>query len=134
MKHLPAIARYLLGLVFFVFGLNKFLNFMPAPEMSPEAGAFFGALIASGYLMYLIGATEVVVGLLLLINKYVPVALVVLVPVSLNILLFHIFLDLAGLPIGALVFILNVYLLFAYKKHFDPMLVSSATSGAKDSE
>ena len=134
MKHLPTIARYLLGLVFFVFGLNKFLNFLPAPEVSPEAGAFFGALIASGYLMYLIGATEVIGGLLLLINKYVPTGLVILAPVSLNILLFHIFLDLAGLPMGVLVLILNVYLLFAYKKYFDPMLVSSASTGSKDSE
>ncbi len=133
MKHLPTIARYLLGLIFFVFGLNKFLNFLPAPEMSADAGAFFGALVATGYMMKFIGATEVIGGLLLLINKYTPVALIILAPVSINILVFHLALDIASIPVGGLTFLLNVYLLFAYKKYYDPMLASSASPGS-DSE
>lgn len=134
MKHLPTIARYLLGLIFFVFGLNKFLNFLPAPELSAEAGAFFGALAASGYMLKLIASTEVIGGLLLLINKYTPLGLVILAPVSLNILVFHLFLDIGSIPVGGLAFLLNLYLLFAYKKYYSPMLVSKAKLDSGDSE
>lgn len=134
MKHLPTIARYLLGLIFFVFGLNKFLNFLPAPEMSAEAGAFFGALVASGYMLKLIASTEIIGGLLLLINKYTPLGLVILAPVSLNILFFHVFLDIESIPVGGLAFLLNVYLLFVYKKHYTPMLVGKEKLDSGDSE
>jgi len=71
MKIATIIARVLLGLVFFVFGLNKFLNFIHMPPLSGEAGAFFGALYATHYL-YVIATCEVIGGLLLLLGRYVP--------------------------------------------------------------
>ncbi len=134
MKHLPTIARYLFGLILFVFGLNKFLGFMPAPEFSSQAMAFFGALMESGYMIYFIGTVEVLTGAMLLANRMVPLALVLAAPVTLNILLFHLFLDLPTIAPGLVVFVLNLYLLFAYKKYYDPMLVASATPGTQDSE
>ncbi len=133
MKHLPTIARYLMGLIFFVFGLNKFLQFLPAPEIEGPPLEFFGALMATGYMFPFIAVAEIVAGALLLANRFVPLALVIIAPVTLHILLFHIFLDNSGLVMGIVVLALNLYLLFAYKKYYDPFLVASATPG-KDSE
>ncbi|RNC79625.1 MAG: DoxX family membrane protein [Balneola sp.] len=133
MKHVPTIARYLFGLIFFVFGLNKFLQFLPQPELSEAPMAFFGALMATGYMFPFIAVVEILAGALLLANRFVPVALVVVAPVTLHILLFHIFLDSSGLVMGIAVFALNLYLLFAYKKYYYPFLVASATPD-KDSE
>lgn len=84
MRHLPTAARYLLGLVFFVFGLNFFLHFLPNPTMPPAAGAFAGAMGATGYLFLLVKITEVASGALLLANRFVPLALALLAPVIVN--------------------------------------------------
>ena len=84
-------ARILLGLIFFVFGLNFFLHFIPTPPMSGPPGAFAGAMIATGYLFVLVKVTEVVSGAMLLVGRYVPLALAVLAPVV-NIVAFHAFL------------------------------------------
>lgn len=134
MKHLPTIARYLLGIILFVFGLNKFLQFLPAPEMAGAPAEFFGALIATGYMMPLIAIAEIVSGALLLSNRFVPLALVLVAPVTVNILLFHLVLDIASIPVGGLAFLMNLYLLFTYKKYYDPMLGSSSSLDSEDSE
>ena len=107
------VARYLLGLVMVVFGLNGFLNFMPVPPMPAAAGAFMGALAATGYFFPLLKATEIVVGLLLLANRAVPLALILLAPISVNIVAFHAFLAPAGIGPAALVAVLNAYLGYA---------------------
>ena len=72
MKTLPTVVRYILGAAFFVFGLNGFLHFIPQPPPPPAAGAFIGALIATGYMLPLIKGTEVLAGLFLLGNRFVP--------------------------------------------------------------
>jgi uncharacterized membrane protein YphA (DoxX/SURF4 family) len=82
-------ARILLGLIFFIFGLNGFLQFIPAPPMTDAAGNFAGALAATGYFFPFLKATEVICGLLLLSGFAAPLALVILAPITLNILLFH---------------------------------------------
>lgn len=76
-RHLPTIARILMGLMFFVFGLNGFLDFIPKPkEPMPEAAvAFAGALMKTGYMMPLVMGTQLIVGALLLLNRFVPLAL-----------------------------------------------------------
>ena len=106
MKIAATIARYLLGLVFLVFGLNKFHEFISSgPLPTGVAGQFVGALISSKYLM-VVGGFEVVGGLLLLINRYVPIGLSLLGPVIVNILLTGLLLDHRGLPAGIVVTIL----------------------------
>ena len=85
----PTAARIFLGLIFFVFGLNGFLQFMPQPPQPEAAGAFIGALAATGYMFPLIKGTEVVAGLLLLSGRFVPLALTLLAPIIVNIALFH---------------------------------------------
>lgn len=118
-------ARIVLGLVFFVFGLNGFLSFLPAPPLPGPAGAFVGALVGSGYLMLLVKGTEVVAGLALLLNLYVPLALTLLAPIVVNIVLFHLVLAPPN-PVTFLVLGLEVYLAWAYREHFASMLARHA--------
>ncbi|MEM7550746.1 MAG: DoxX family membrane protein [Bacteroidota bacterium] len=118
-------ARLLLGLIFFVFGLNKFLNFLPPLSYNPDtiASAFLSGLFHNNaYLIYLLGATEVLVGTAFLSGKYVPLALIIIAPVTMNILLFHLSLDPAGGGPGYFTFALNWFLFFAYKKRYEPLL------------
>ncbi len=96
MKILVLIARILVGLVFFIFGLNGFLQFMKAPLPPGLAGQFLGALMQSHYIL-LVSAFQVIGGVLLLINRYVPLALAITGPLIVNILAFHAF----RLPEGA---------------------------------
>jgi uncharacterized membrane protein YphA (DoxX/SURF4 family) len=104
--------RLVLGLILIVFGANKFLNFMPMPELSEGAADFMGALGKTGYMFPLIGAIEVIAGLLLIFNKWVPFALVVLAPLAVNMLLFHLKFDLAGIGGAAVVSLLTVVLIY----------------------
>jgi uncharacterized membrane protein YphA (DoxX/SURF4 family) len=133
-RHLPTVGRVLLGLVFFVFGLNGFLNFIPPPPADTiPAGAadLAGAMMKSGYLFQLIKGTEVAAGLLLLSNRFVPLALTMLAPVIVNILAFHAFLAPSGLAIPFVVLALELYLAWSYRSVFRPMLAMRATAGAK---
>jgi hypothetical protein len=129
-RHLTTAARYALGTIFFVFGLNGFLHFLPNPPMTPGAGAFMGALAATGYMFPLIKGTEVVVGALLLSNRFVPLALTVLAPVTVNILAFHSFLAPAGLALPLLVLALQLYLAYAYRSSYRSVLQASARPAA----
>lgn len=126
MKHLPTLARVLLGLMFFVFGLNGFLNFIPAPkEGIPEgAMAFAGAMMKTGYLFQLVKGTEVAVGVLLLINRFVPLALVMIAPVIVNIVAFHAFLAPSGMAAPLVIAALELYLAWAYRAVYRPMLAA----------
>jgi uncharacterized membrane protein YphA (DoxX/SURF4 family) len=136
-RHLPTAARVLLGLVFFVFGLNGFLNFIPQPASVPEgAMAFAGAMIKTGYLFPLLKATEVISGALLLSGRFVPLALTFLAPIIVNILAFHAFLEPSGLPVAIIVLALEVYLAWSYRESFRPMLAARAkpASAEKASE
>ncbi len=122
MQKAVMVARLLFGLVFTVFGLNVFVSFMPVPEMSEAAGSFFGALLGSGYLVPLLGVTELTAGIFLLAGVLVPLALTLLAPVVVNIVLFHVFLDPAGMPIAILVLVLEVFLAWAYRASFRGVL------------
>jgi putative oxidoreductase len=105
MKTASAIARYLAGVIFLVFGLNGFLNFIPLPPLGGIAGQFMGALYASHYL-WVIFAFQLVAGVLLLANRYVPLAVAVLAPVIVNILSFHVLMAPSGLPLALFVAVL----------------------------
>ncbi|HEX2572635.1 MAG TPA: DoxX family protein [Polyangia bacterium] len=125
-QKLPAVARIFLGLVFFVFGLNGFLHFLPQPPMSGPPADFVSALLATGYMMPFIKGTEVVAGLLLLGGLFVPLALTVLAPIVLNILGFHTLLAPSGFPMAAILVVLEGYLAWAYRDAFAPLLRARA--------
>lgn len=112
----------ILGVILLVVGSNKFLHFMPNPEMPEEASSFMGALMETGYMLPLIAITEIVAGLLLLLRVWSALALVLIVPVSLNALLFHTFLAPGSIFMALVVAALNLYLLFVYLPKYKPML------------
>ena len=125
MRHAVTAVRLLLGLMFFVFGLNGFLNFIPAPPMAGPAGTFMGALVA-GHVMTLVKVVETVVGLLLLVGRFVPLALVMLVPVMVGIVLFHLtYAPATGAP-GYVAALLLAFLLWAYRGHLMPLVRPTA--------
>ncbi len=123
----PVVARVLLGLVFFVFGLNGFLQFLPMPPMEGGAADFMGALAAAGYMFPLIKGTEVVAGLMLLSGRFVPLALTLLAPITVNILLFHAVLQgVSTIGMSLFLIALQVGLAYAYREHFAGILRSDA--------
>src|SRR5208282_5565719 len=105
MRTTSTIARYLAGVIFLVFGLNGFLHFIPLPPPAGVAGQFMGALYVSHYLWVIFGF-QVIAGVLLLINRYVPLAVAVLAPVIVNILCFHALMAPSGLPLALFVAVL----------------------------
>jgi len=118
----PAIARIGLGLVFVLFGLNKLLPFLPQPPISGPPAQFFGALFATGYMIPLVALTEIAGGLMLVSGRFVPLGLTLLAPVVVNIVAFHLFLAPAGLGMPVVVLAMEVYLAWAYRDAFAPML------------
>lgn len=108
--------RVILSIILLVFGLNKFIGFIPAED--PPEGSFAYALMQTGYLMPLIALSEIIPGLLLFINKWTGLALVWLVPISINIVLFHLKYDISTIGPAALVAILNGTLIYMNWRKF----------------
>ncbi len=128
---LPAIARVLMGLAFLVFGLNGFLHFIPQPKeaMPPEVMGFMSGMMGTHYMMPLIFGTQALVGALLLLNCFVPLALALIAPVIVNIICFHVFLMPSTIGPGIVVLFLELYLAWSYRKTFLPMLAFKARPG-----
>ena len=131
-RFLPAIARIIMGLAFLVFGLNGFLNFIPQPKEAMPEGvtALMGGFMKSGYMMPLIFGTQALVGALLLLNCFVPLALALIAPVIVNIICFHIFLMPSTIAPGIVVLVMEIYLAWSYRKVFAPMLAFRVKPGA----
>lgn len=115
------ILRIILALGLIVFGINKYFGFMPMPELPENASSFMSSLQATGYVLPIVGALEVLIGLLLLANKAVPFALLLLAPISVNIILFHLFLDLPGIAGALVIAILNIVLIYKHWKVYRPL-------------
>jgi uncharacterized membrane protein YphA (DoxX/SURF4 family) len=126
LRFAPAAARIFLGLVFFVFGLNGFLGFIPQPPLPEPAQALMGAFAASGYMFPFIKATEVLVGALLLSNRFIPLALIVLAPVNLHIAAFHLALAPANLGLTVMLLAAHLYLGWSYRDSFRAVLAARA--------
>jgi putative oxidoreductase len=122
MKIATSIARILLGLLFLVFGLNGFLHFIPMPPPSGLAAQYMGVLSVSHY-MVLVFLVQVIGGALLLANRFVPLALILLGPVLVNILLFHSLMAPAGLPLALFATVLWSIIFYAVRRAFAGVLV-----------
>ena len=114
--------QFILGLFLVMVGLNKFLGFMTMPEMPEAAGQFMQALAESGYMLPMIGIVEILCGVLLLIRKWSALALLLLAPLSVHLVLFHVFLAPAQIGMALFVAAANLYLLFIYKTKYQPVL------------
>ena len=117
MKIASGVARYLAGVIFLVFGLNGFLHFIPLPPPNGVAGQFMGALHVSHYLPLIFGL-QVIGGVLLLVNRFVPLALAILAPVIVNILCFHALMAPSGLPLAVIVAVLWVLIFVDVRQAF----------------
>ena len=125
MKIISLIPRILLGLAFGVMPWLAILHKAPEQPMSPEALAFVGALMKSGYMMPLVWGTEIVAGLLILLGVLVPFALVLLAPVLVNILLFHMFLAPSGNVVAMVLCLLALFVAWQHRRAFDSLFTSA---------
>ncbi len=115
------IVRILLGIMLIVFGANKFLHFIPMEAPTGSAGDFMNSLGATGYIFPVVGVLEVLIGAMLLLKKWVAFALILLAPISINILLFHLFLDIPGVAVALLATIFNVTLIYKHWQQYKPL-------------
>ena len=121
MKITSVIARFLLGLIFLIFGLNGFFHFLSMPAPTGVAGQFMGALFISHFLT-VIFVIQLIGAVLLLVNRYVPLALTLLAPIIVNVLLFHLLMAPSGVPLAILVAVLWVLVFFSVRSAFAGLL------------
>src|SRR5437016_2403064 len=122
MKIATIIVRVLLGLIFVFFGSNAFLHFLPMPPLpGGTAGLYLKAFLDSGY-VYVIGAMQLLSGLLLLIGKFVPLGLTILGAIIFNIWAFHLLMAPEGFPPALVVTLLELFLLWRYRESFAGIL------------
>ena len=121
MKITAVIVRFLLGFIFLVFGLNGFFNFLPMPPPTGVAGQFLGALFVSHYLA-VVFALQLIGAVLLLINRYVPLALAILAPIIFNILFFHFLMAPSGVPLALVATILWILVFLSVRSAFAGLL------------
>ena len=115
------LVRIVLGIILVVFGSNKFLHFLPLPPATGSAAEFMNSLGATGYIFPFVGILEVFIGVMLLLKKWVAFVLILLAPISINILLFHLFIDIPGASVAFLVAILNGILIYKRWKYYSPL-------------
>lgn len=131
LKVLPILLRFVLGSIFLFYGLDAFFHFTPTQTISEPAGKFVTALINSGYLWTLTKIGEIVGGLMLLTDLFVPLALVLIAPIVVNIFCFHLFLNPSGwaigiYPIGITIVVAELGLAWFYRKYFQELFVAKA--------
>ena len=122
MKIAVIIVRVLLGLLFLFASVTFLFKLFPEPELTGRTKTFMEGLNATGYFMYLLKITELLCGVSFVSGYFVPLATVVVAPITLNILFFHIFVDTAGLPVGIFVTLANLFLAYANWEKFKPIL------------
>ena len=131
-RALPVIARVLLGFFMLASGLAGLLHLMPPPPPGlPEAAVAFNlGMLKTGYMFPMVAGTQALVGAMLLLNRFVPLALALLAPFVVNALAFHLFLVPAGLVPALVLLALELYLAWTYRALFAPMLAARVKLGA----
>ena len=115
------VVRILLGVFVLVFGLNKFLDFIPMEEMSADANTYFTGLTLTKT-MVLVGIVEIVAGLALIINKFGALMAIILMSISVNAVLFHATLEPGSIPGALALLVLNLIVLYGYKDKYKDLL------------
>lgn len=115
------IIRIALGLALLVFGANKLFTFLPMEAPTGSAGDFMSSLNATGYIFPVLGVLEMIIGIMLLLKKWIAFALILLAPISINILLFHLFLGISGLPVAVVILAFNIILIYKHWQQYKPL-------------
>lgn len=131
-RYLPIVVRILMGLLFLLGGLNYFFHLFDQPKdpLPEQAMAFADALAKTGYMMPLVMGTQLLVGVLLVTGLFVPLALALIAPIIVGIVTFHVYLAPKGMPMAVGVVLLELFLVWAYRGAFRPMLAIRAKPGA----
>ena len=127
MKYVPLASRLLLGLIFLVLGANGILHFLPMPLPTGDALTWYGIMASHGWMSF-VGVVSIIGGLLLLVGRFVPLALVLLAPVIVNILLYHALLWPHGYILAIVAAVLEVILLIVYRHSFVSLFVPDPTA------
>ena len=127
MKYVPLASRLLLGLIFLVLGANGILHFLPMPLPTGDALTWYGIMASHGWMSF-VGVVSIIGGLLLLVGRFVPLALVLLAPVIVNILLYHALLWPHGYILAIVAAVLEVILLIVYRRSFASLFVPDPTA------
>lgn len=123
MRIATIIVRILFGLLYAFFSAGVLFNLFPQPELPPgNVKTFMEGMVASGYLLTFIKVTELVCGLALLTGFFAPLANVIIFPITLNILLFHVFTEKGDFAIAIVLLLMNLFLAYAYREKYKPML------------
>lgn len=122
MKIATIIVRILFGLLYVFSAIMVLFNLAPMPELTGNPKIFMEGLAASGYLLMLIKITELVCGLALIIGIFAPLATVIIFPVTLNILLYHLITDRADYGMAIVLLLANLFLAYAYREKYKPLL------------
>lgn len=122
MKIVNIVLRVLVGLMMLVFGANKFFNFIPMEHPEGLAGEVMAGFAKSGYIFPVVGLIEIIIGIAFLLNKMMPLATLIMLPLSINFIGFHLVADMAGIPGAAFVFLVNVYFIIRYKDKYMSLL------------
>jgi putative oxidoreductase len=125
--------RIVFGILLSIAGLTALLGLTPPMEYPEPAHLFMTALEGTGYVMVIVNVLKVLVGLSLVVNRFVPLALVVFMPVSVNMVLFHVFLDIGSILPALVIGVLNVYLMFIHIESYKPLLQAKKTTDTKAS-
>ena len=121
MRIATIVVRTLMGLLFLFASISVLFNLVPQPELTGNTKIFMDGMIASGYLLTFTKVTELVCGVAFVTGYFVPLAAIIISPVILNILFFHIFVDNAGLPVAIFLVLANSFLGYAYWYAFKPL-------------
>ncbi len=118
MHILTTITRIILAALLITLGLNGFFNFLPYPEMSDSANTFMGAINSAKFIFPLIGLIEIVAGILLLTKKAIPFALIMIFPILINAMIFHLSLNPEGMLFATICFVCNIFLLYTHRENY----------------
>lgn len=124
MKAAVITVRIVLGALFLFSSVAYFLNLIPPGEMSQGAQAFFTGMVASKYLLPVVKVIELLVGIALLTGKFVPLATVVIFPITINIVLFHAFLAPEGMIVPIVILLGNLFLAYRYRENYQSLVAA----------
>ena len=113
------VARFSFSFILLFFGLNQFLHFLPSHHFPPEAQALFNAFHQAGYILHAVGFVQILLGIVLFFNKYVPIGLVLFAPILVNVILFHVCVDIGGIPKALPTLLLYAYFVFKHRNLFN---------------